>query len=181
MKTRCNFSTGPRNGLLISIIKLFDYKEKPAILSSRLGSHNSPLACSMGSDKNSYYWYWSLQSPFSPSLPSPALAPMRGLSDLTAGTCTQTELVSALTDDSCGRAWSLSALCLLLSQQETLGSLFGRCSELRDPGLLPFPEGHLPPPPPHRAVCVQTLPLWIGFPLVQQERRRGPAERQVSL
>lgn len=106
-------------------------------------------------------------------LPSPAPAPTRGLSDLAARTCTQTELVSPLTDDSCGRAWSLRALCLLLSQQETLGSLFGRCSELRDPGLLPFPEGHLPPPPSHRAVCVQTLSFmdWVSPCLTREEAR----------
>lgn len=173
MKTRCNFSTGPRNGLLRSFIKCFDYKGKPAILSSRLGSHSSPLPCSVGSVKNSYYSSWSLPSPFSPfpALPSPA--PTRGLSDLAARTCTQTGLVSALTDDSCGRAWSLSALCLLLSQQETLGSLFMRCSELRDPGLLPFPKGHLPPPPPRRPVCVQTLSFvaWVSPCRTREEAR----------
>lgn len=64
--------------------------------------------------------------------------------------------VSVPTDDSCGSAWNLSVLCLSSSQLETLGSLFGRCSELRDPGSflsLRVTYSHRHP----AGLCVQTL------------------------
>lgn len=135
----CNFSTGPRNGLLISIIKLLHYKGRPACLSSLLGSHSSPLPCSLVSDKNCCDSYWSLQSLCSPFLLSPAPALPWRLSDLSAWTSTQTGLVSGLTDDTCGCAWNLSVLCLALFQQETLGSLFWRCPKPREIGAPSFP------------------------------------------
>lgn len=46
-------------------------------------------------------------------------------------------------------------------------SLFRRCSEARDPGPLPSPQGHLQPLPPSRTVSAyRPFPAWIGFPLV---------------
>lgn len=102
-----------------------------------------------------------------PSLALPGPCPYPVLSDLSAWTSTQTGLVSGLTDDSRGYAWNLSVPCLALSQQATLESLFRRCSEARDPGPLPSPQGHLQPLPPSRTVSAyRPFPAWIGFPLV---------------
>lgn len=81
--------------------------------------------------------------------------------------------MSELTDDSCGCVWNLSVLCLVLSWQETLGSLFRRYSGLRDPGLLPFPEGHLEPRTSSKSVCVQALSFmdWVSPCLTWEEEK----------
>ena len=129
--------------------------------------HTALPDCVLGGQMKSPTIHTGLSKAHPPLSCSPRPLPLPVLSDFSAWTSTQTGLVSGLTDDSRGYSWNLSVPCLALSQQATLESLSRRCSEARDRGPLPSPQGHLQPLPPSRTVSAyRPFPAWIGFPLV---------------
>ena len=93
--------------------------------------------------------------------------------------------MSGLTDDSCGGRLESERPVSHAVPAGNFRVFVEEVLQAQKSGPLPFPEGHLQPPTPSRAVCVCVCVCvcvhGLGFPLVRHGRMRSCVERQILL